>query len=289
MPYVPGAVCHSVVHVSDVFHSANVFANFVPIALWMKPLPNGAIALSELTLTPLSYEQIDALSTSTGLAAVDPLAAEVGLSNKGEVPQEGPITYTSLNSEIAQGSTATFSSSTVIITTGTGVFIELAKNIDLCLNEAKQGLWKENGKNPRILACYDAVGIAQASDSVPWCAAFAGALMKKVGARAIRTLSSLAYKGYGEAVPIGDPTKYRLNDVVVFSRSGGGHIGFFRGYNPSNGSLLIAGGNQSDNLTEVGFRSNGMPVVYVGRAWEIPKEYDVPVTYSGGGGSVKVV
>jgi hypothetical protein len=42
-------------------------------------------------------------------------------------------------------------------------------------------------------------------------------------------------------------------------------------------------------LTEVGFKSGGMPIVAVCRGWPIPGEYDKPVTYSGGGGSVKVV
>jgi hypothetical protein len=77
---------------------------------------------------------------------------------------------------------------------------------------------------------------------------------------------------------------------VVFSRAGGGHIGFFRGYNPSNGTVLIAGGNQSDSLTEVGFKATGMPIISVSRAWTVPPEYDRAVTYSGSAGSsVKVV
>lgn len=107
---------------------------------------------------------------------------------------------------------------------------------------------------------------------------------------ALKTLSSLAYGTYGTDVPINDPSKFRLNDIVIFTRAGGGHIGFFRGYNPSTGALLIAGGNQADNLTEVGFRkSTSMPLSKVRRAWSIPPEYDKPVTFSGSGSSIKVV
>lgn len=37
MPYVKGPTVHGVVHVDDVYHSTNVFANFVEIALWNDP------------------------------------------------------------------------------------------------------------------------------------------------------------------------------------------------------------------------------------------------------------
>lgn len=43
MPYVQGPVVHGVVHVADVYHSNNVFANNVPIALWDQPGPTSAI------------------------------------------------------------------------------------------------------------------------------------------------------------------------------------------------------------------------------------------------------
>ena len=37
MPYVPGAGAHGVIHVADVYHSGNVYANNVNIALWLSP------------------------------------------------------------------------------------------------------------------------------------------------------------------------------------------------------------------------------------------------------------
>jgi hypothetical protein len=45
MPYVQGAAVHGVIHVSDVYHSENVFINFVPAALWLDAQgPEAAIA-----------------------------------------------------------------------------------------------------------------------------------------------------------------------------------------------------------------------------------------------------
>jgi hypothetical protein len=43
MPYVPGAFVHGVRHVADVYHSSNVFANNVPVALWDLPGPTSAV------------------------------------------------------------------------------------------------------------------------------------------------------------------------------------------------------------------------------------------------------
>lgn len=293
MPYVAGGGPQGDAgspEVLDVYHTENVFINSVPVALWLSPGASGSLSMAERTLVSLTQTQLDAITSSQALAATDPNAAEVGLSNKGEVPQEGPLVLTSSNSAIAAGDTTESSTSTFTIsTTTTGLFVDIAKIIDASLAEAKSGAWKETGSNPKIVNCYKTVGFNVSGDSTPWCAAFTGYVLKSAGAPAFKTLSSLAYSKYGESIPLSDKGKWRLNDVVVFSRAGGGHVGFFRGYNPSTGSVLIAGGNQSDNLTEVGFKSGGMPIVYVGRGWPIPSEYDKAVTYSGSGGSVKVV
>lgn len=195
---------------------------------------------------------------------------DAGLAGVGEVPEYGDVT---LLGEVE----------------GENAFARLANAINGALTQANAGAWRERGNNGNILMCYRAVGFSVARDSIPWCAAFAGTMLKSAKAGYLKTLSSLAYRGYGTAVPLNDKSKWRLNDVVVFKRNGGGHIGFFRGYNPSNGAVLIAGGNQSNTLKESGFRGGGMPIVYVGRNWEVPAEYDKPVTYGGSGGRNRVV
>jgi hypothetical protein len=48
MPYVPGVTAHGVVHVADVYHSPNVYANFVPVALWQDPQGPEAAILSQI-------------------------------------------------------------------------------------------------------------------------------------------------------------------------------------------------------------------------------------------------
>lgn len=287
MPFIPGLN-----GITDVYNATNIYGNKKLIALWEEPSPSPAIGAPEAIQVTLSIAQTEAVGTSAALAT-SAEEAEVGLAGVGEVPQEGPVTRTTpgaVDPKLGAGPTG-FPVKLDPNTDPNAIFAVLAKNLDSALAEAKQGKWKETGKNPYIIACYKSVGCSQASDEVPWCAAFAGSLIKASGVRALKTLSSLAYRGFGTVVPLSDRTKWRLNDIVVFSRKGGGHIGFFRGYNPKTGAVLIAGGNQADNLNEVGFRAGGMPIVSVSRAWPVPAQYDQPVTYTGSAGSsnIKVV
>lgn len=229
----------------------------------------GIIPMAEPDLSTLNDKQRDDIEKSEAASQGDPAP----LKGVGEVP----------DSDVKPIAAAEQTDSD-------SIFLTLSKNLDTALTQAKSGGWKETGSNPNILASYKAVGCSQNSDTVPWCAAFAGSLLKSSGIKSLKTLSSLAYKGFGTSVDVSKPDTWRLNDIVVFSRKGGGHIGFFRGFNKANNSVLILGGNQSDNLTEVGFKiTEAFPVVYVGRSWEIPAKYDRPVTYSGTGSSIKVV
>jgi len=233
----------------------------------------------------LTIPEVRGLATSTTTAKTDSAAAAVGLSNKGDVPIESsvglpPASNTTPLTDCAEDNLSP-----------TDKFLKLSRTLDQLAYEAGAGKWKETGSNNKIINCYKSVGFNINSDSTPWCAGFAGWVLKMCCLPSLKTLSSLAYKGYGTAVPLGDPSKWRLNDVVVFSRTGGGHIGFFRGYNPTTGAVKILGGNQSDNLTETNF---GAPwpkqIVYVGRSWQLPTEYNVAVTTSGtGGANIKVV
>ena len=288
MPYQTG----SGPSLRDVWHSPNVYANFKEIALWLEAAPSPAVGAPEAVQVSLSLTQTEAVATSAAQAD-SASEAEVGLAGKGEVPHEGPLEKTTKSDSKGayvsdpQGFPAKLDPNA----DPSQIFSVLAKNIDASLSEAASGRWKENGSNPNILGCYRSQGQNLSNDQTPWCAAYAGSVMKASGVQSLKTLSSLAYKGFGTVVPLGDKTKWRLNDIIIFSRKGGGHIGFFRGYNPNTGSILIAGGNQSDNLKETSFKGTGdMPVVSVSRAWTVPAAYDKPVTYSGtAGGSVKVV
>lgn len=86
------------------------------------------------------------------------------------------------------------------------------------------------------------------SDEVPWCAAFVGAMLEQCGIQSSRFESARSYEAWGIKLP-----KPVLGCIAVFSRNGGGHVGFVVGKTGS-GQLLILGGNQSN---EVNIRAIG--------------------------------
>ena len=88
------------------------------------------------------------------------------------------------------------------------------------------------------------LGIAYGADSVPWCGLFAAHCVSVAGLKpppiAIR---AKAWATWGEPV-MGYPP---LGAIAVFSRKGGGHVGFVQSVN-MDGSLNILGGNQGDEV-----------------------------------------
>ncbi|MBD2780812.1 TIGR02594 family protein [Xenorhabdus sp. 42] len=83
-------------------------------------------------------------------------------------------------------------------------------------------------------------------DETPWCAAYVGAMLEHVGIRSTRFESAKSYLEWG--MPLKEPY---YGCVAVFSRTGGGHVGFVVGV-AENGDVMVLGGNQSD---EVNIRS----------------------------------
>ena len=154
--------------------------------------------------------------------------------------------------------------------------------------ELSSGGWAENGPgrpgNPKIMASYRSVGQkTDSSDQTAWCAGFAGYALKTNCLPAIATLSSRAYKGYGTSIPLNDPSLWRFNDIVVFksnSKPGQGHVGFYRGYDPTTRRIRVLGGNQGNTLKLSNFLfddPNTLTVDYIGRNWIVSPEFDKPI------------
>lgn len=79
-------------------------------------------------------------------------------------------------------------------------------------------------------------------DETPWCAAFVGAMLERAGVTSSRFESAKSYEKWGQQVA--SPC---VGSIAVFSRTGGGHVGFVVGEDES-GQLLVLGGNQSDKV-----------------------------------------
>lgn len=94
---------------------------------------------------------------------------------------------------------------------------------------------------PKIVAWWRSIkrgGIKD--DETPWCAAFVGACLETVGIVSSRFESARSYLTWGRQIEA--PVH---GCIVVFSRDGGGHVGFLVGVD-AQGNLLILGGNQGN-------------------------------------------
>lgn len=97
--------------------------------------------------------------------------------------------------------------------------------------------------NPVIIAWAKKIGGWIASfykqDSIPWCGLFVGHCVKEAGFPVDQdALSALGWADYGQ------PCHPCVGAIMVFSRSGGGHVGFYVG--EDDDAFHILGGNQSD-------------------------------------------
>lgn len=77
-------------------------------------------------------------------------------------------------------------------------------------------------------------------DETPWCAALVGAMLERAGIKSSRFESAKSYLTWG--VKLENPV---AGCIVVFTREGGGHVGFVVGQDVA-GNLQVLGGNQAD-------------------------------------------
>lgn len=121
------------------------------------------------------------------------------------------------------------------------------------ITEARQyiGLREIKGpqNNPKILEWWKAIkrgGIKD--DETPWCAAFVGGCLEAAGVTSSRFESAKSYETWGS--PLAAPI---YGCIVVFSRDGGGHVGFVVGQDKA-GNLMVLGGNQGDAVNVKAFQ-----------------------------------
>ena len=137
--------------------------------------------------------------------------------------------------------------------------------------------------NPTILGWLRDLDAWWSNDEVAWCGTYVAACLKKSG-RGIpkHWYRALAYADYGTKL---DKPCYGC--IVVFSRQGGGHVGFVVGVD-KYGNLMVQGGNQGDQVNIRPF-SVGRVTAYIwpptasGRAMSPdPSRYNLPVLTSDG-------
>jgi uncharacterized protein (TIGR02594 family) len=113
--------------------------------------------------------------------------------------------------------------------------------------------------NPWIVGLWPAIGVTWFdTDEVPWCAGAVNYWLKKGGRPPLKpavAARALAFKDYG--IKLSAPA---YGCIVVFSRDGGGHVGFVVGID-QQGNLMVLGGNQG-NMVKISPFSRDRVVAY---------------------------
>ena len=87
------------------------------------------------------------------------------------------------------------------------------------------------------------LGITVTDDETPWCGTFVAHVMSECGIELPKIpVRATSWLGWGRTL-VGP----RLGCVLVFTRSGGGHVGFYVG--EDNTAYHVLGGNQSDSVS----------------------------------------
>ncbi len=131
---------------------------------------------------------------------------------------------------------------------------------------------KGSKHNPLILSWLKSLKAWWANDEVPWCGVFTAECLR-VGNRALpkHWYRASDYLNWGTRL---DAPCYGC--VVVFTRQGGGHVGFVVGKD-KQGNLMVLGGNQSDAVSIAPFNVGRVS----GYRWP-PSATDVPMSPSAG-------
>lgn len=79
--------------------------------------------------------------------------------------------------------------------------------------------------------------------TIPWCGLYVATMLKKAGQLIIgdKSLGALNWATWGQKVEVG---KASIGTLLVFSRPGGGHVGFYVGEDAT--AYYVLGGNESD-------------------------------------------
>ncbi|CAB4141439.1 TIGR02594, TIGR02594 family protein [uncultured Caudovirales phage] len=103
--------------------------------------------------------------------------------------------------------------------------------------------------NPRIVEYHATTTLRATDDEVPWCSSFVNWCMTKAGYVGTRSAAARSWASWG--VKIDKPVK---GCIVVLTRTGGGHVGFYE--DGDDHTISVLGGNQDDAVNVRKYRSS---------------------------------
>jgi hypothetical protein len=245
MPYVPGARAHGVVHIADVYRSGNVYANNVPVALWLSPGSSASFAGVDVDIAvniPPNAETETAQQTNTLVAAQIAAPTAPNQYYKAEAVADG------VKGNYAPVDDQTVSTGTVSTSTNAANIVTFLQRT---MEEAGRGMWRETGQaggvsNKNITGIWTSLGYPNSgpwvSDQTAWCMGFVNFALKCSGYKYVQTASAAAITTTPErwgAVQI-PKDQAQPGDIAFWSYR---HVNFV--YTANNGKFSFVGGNQS--------------------------------------------
>lgn len=112
----------------------------------------------------------------------------------------------------------------------------------VALGELGQRELPGHNQNARIVAYHQATTLKATEDEVPWCSSFVCWCLDQAGLPSTRSAAAASYNVWGR--PVAAPAR---GVVLVFTRQGGNHVGFYAGEDETH--FLVLGGNQGDAVS----------------------------------------
>lgn len=112
------------------------------------------------------------------------------------------------------------------------------------------------------------------NDEIPWCAGAMCAWLERAGIRSPRADSARSFNSWGMEL-----SKPCYGAIVVFTRSGGGHVGIVVGKDKA-GNLQVLGGNQNDSVKVSTFKTDRVTSYRYPNLFDIQPPICDPVDFS---------
>lgn len=131
-----------------------------------------------------------------------------------------------------------------------------------------------DGDNPTIAQYWrdaELYDTSMGQDEVPWCAAFANAMLMRAGADGTKAANARSFLKYGVPLKM-TPV---LGAISVFSRPGSewqGHVNFYLGHDAA-GNVVGVGGNQGNAVSVAPFKAMSLLGFFWPKGFKVEPEW----------------
>ena len=150
----------------------------------------------------------------------------------------------------------------------------------LVLAEGELGVREGAGaaNNPRVVQLFADAGFSGIKqDSVAWCAAAVGAMLKRAGHKPSGSLAARSYEAWG--VGLSEPALGAIATKKRGNSSWQGHVGFVVGASPTQ--IFLLGGNQGDAWSIAAFPRKEFTAFRWPADMPLPAPHSLPTTIAG--------